>query len=31
MLPYVMIGVLALLVFLSIAGDVSSYGKKRFR
>jgi hypothetical protein len=26
-----MIGALALLVLLSMAGDVSSYGKKRFR
>ena len=31
MLTYIMIGVLALLVFLSIAGDVSSYGKKPYR
>ena len=31
MLTYIMSGVLALLVFLCIAGDVSSYGKKRFR
>jgi hypothetical protein len=31
MLTYMMIGALALLVALSMAGDVSSYGKKRFR
>jgi hypothetical protein len=31
MLTYMMIGALALLVFLSMAGDVSSYSDKRFR
>ena len=31
MLTYMMIGALALLVALSMAGDVSSYSGKRFR
>jgi hypothetical protein len=31
MLTYIMTGVLALLVALSMAGDVSSYSKKQFR
>jgi hypothetical protein len=31
MLPYIMIGALALLVFLSMAGDVASYSGKKFR
>ncbi len=31
MLTYLMIGALALLVALSMAGDFSVYGDKRFR
>ena len=31
MLNYLMIGALALLVFLSIAGDFASYNGKKFR
>lgn len=31
MLTYIMTFALALLVALSMAGDFSSYGKKRFR
>ena len=31
MMNYLMIGALALLVFLSIAGDFASYSGKKFR
>jgi hypothetical protein len=31
MLTYLMIGALALLVFLSVAGDFASYSGKKFR
>lgn len=31
MITYLMIGALAILVFLSMAGDVASYGRKSDR